>query len=346
MNLKDFDYRLPKNLIAQKPIRPRDYSKLMIVDTKNKKVSHHKFFEIEKFLNPGDVLVINDSKVIPARIFAKKETGGKVEILLLEQINKNRWRALLKNFKAKEASKKLSINKNLEAIAEKNIEKNIWQIKFNQSGKKLKNLIYRLGKTPTPPYIKRESNLLEYQTIYAKYEGSIAAPTAGFHFTKGLIQKLKKLGISFETVTLHVGLGTFEPIRTENIRKHKIYPEIAKLSPKTAKILNQAKKERRKIIAVGTTTTRLLESFSDKFGILQPGKKEVDLYIYPGYKFKIVDGLITNFHLPKSSLIVLVAAFLQFKEGRNGTKEIIKLYDKAIKLKYRFYSFGDAMLII
>ncbi|PIQ92127.1 MAG: tRNA preQ1(34) S-adenosylmethionine ribosyltransferase-isomerase QueA [Parcubacteria group bacterium CG11_big_fil_rev_8_21_14_0_20_39_14] len=347
MKLKDFDYQLPRNFIAQKPIRPRDSSKLMVVDTENRKISHHKFFEIGNFLKAADILVINDSRVFPARLSGKKETGGKVEVLLLKQLDSKRWQSLLKNYKIKEVSKKLFIGKSLEAIIEKNIEKNIWQIKFNQSGKKLKKTISLFGEAPTPLYIRRKSNLLEYQTVYAKYDGSAAAPTAGFHFTKNLIKKLKNKGIFFKTVTLHVGVGTFEPIRTENIKEHKIHPEMAKLSSKTAKILNKAKKEGQRIMAVGTTTTRLLESFADKNGILQPGEKEINLYIYPGYKFKIIDGLITNFHLPKSSLIVLVSAFLQFKNKKiNGPKEIIKLYKQAAKLKYRFYSFGDAMLII
>jgi len=220
----------------------------------------------------------------------------------------------------------------------KKIEPGIWKIKFNFTGKKLEQAISRFGKAPTPPYIKRLSNLKEYQTIYAKRKGSIAAPTAGFHFTKNLINKLKKQDIKFYSVTLHVGLGTFQPVRTEIIEKHKMHSELAEVKKEIAKKLNQAKKNNQRIIAVGTTAVRTLETFTSN-KILKPGIKYTNLFIYPGYKFKFVDAMITNFHLPKSTLLMLVCAFA-------SRKLIFKAYKEAIKKKYRFYSFGDAMLII
>ncbi|MDP1629385.1 MAG: tRNA preQ1(34) S-adenosylmethionine ribosyltransferase-isomerase QueA, partial [bacterium] len=223
-----------------------------------------------------------------------------------------------------------------------------WEIKFNIGGKKLTRAMKKFGQAPVPPYIKRPANLKEYQTIYARWPGSAAAPTAGLHFTQLLINGLKRKGIELLFITLHVGLGTFQPIRTGNIQKHKMHPEWASVSAETAQKINRAKKEGRRIIAVGTTTVRTLENFADKRGVLKPGKKEIDLFILPGYKFKAVDGLITNFHLPKTTLLLLVSAFLGHKEKnqKEGRQILFRAYREAIKKKYRFYSFGDAMLII
>lgn len=348
MRLISFNYNLPKKLIAQKPIRPRDHSRLLAIDSDENKISHKKFYNIVDFLKKGDVLVVNNSKVFPARLLGKKESGGRAEIFLLQDKGDGAFEALLGNFKEKNKkyNKTIIISDGFYCEVLGFLGEGRWTIKFNKKGTVLWKFIYKFGKAPTPPYIKRLSNLREYQTVYAKNKGSVAAPTAGFHFTKSLIGKLKKRGIEFGEVTLHVGRGTFEPIRTDKIELHKMRGEWAHISVKTAKAVNKAKKEKRRVIAVGTTATRTLESFADKNGFLNHGEKEVDLYIYPPYDFKIVDGLITNFHLPESSLIILVSAFLRFKNKKWKISKVIDVYKKAVAKKYRFYSFGDAMLII
>lgn len=347
MLLREFDYNLPKNLIAQKPISPRDYSRLLVLNRKNKLISHNHFYKIDKFLKKGDVLVLNKSKVIPARIFGKKTTGGKIEILLLRPNIKNlkkyiwcdEWRII--NSPNLKIGQKIIFTEGLkgEIIKVFGFQK---IIKFNKKGEKLKNLIYKIGLVPIPPYIKSkkiDSKLKkDYQTIFAKNIGSVAAPTAGFHFTGNLIRKLKKKGIKFKYIVLHVGFGTFAPVKTEKIEDHKMEKEWVEIDKKTADFLNKAKKDKRRIIAVGTTTTRALESFTNN-NKLNFGNKFVDIFICPGYKFQFIDSLITNFHLPKSTLLMLVFAF--------ADKELaLKAYQEAIKKKYRFYSFGDAMFII
>ena len=336
MKLKEFNYFLPQDLISQKPIRPRDYSRLMVLNKKNHTIIHDFFYNIDKYLKPNDILVANNSKVIPARLFGQKTTGGKTEILLLRPLKSNQWEIVLKG--KGQQNKEIKFNKKLFGILKKQTSTQTWKIEFNLSNNSLMKQIYKLGHAPTPPYIKRSSNLQEYQTIYAQTPGSAAAPTAGFHFTKNLIKKLKKQGHEFEFVTLHVGLGTFQPVRTENIEEHQIHAEWGKITKKTAKRLNQAKKNKQRIIAIGTTTTRILETFTLKNELI-PGEKWINTFIYPGYKFKLINGLITNFHLPKSSLLMLVCAFAE-KEF------ILQAYKQAVKEKYRFYSFGDAMLII
>lgn len=348
MRLSSFNYNLPKNLIAQKPIRPRDYSRLLAVDSGHDKIFHRKFYNIADLLKKGDVLVVNNSMVFPARLVGRKESNGRTEIFLLRDKGSGVFEALLGNFKGKNKKYKkiITIGNNFYCEVLEFLGEGRWIVKFNRKGNVLWKLIYKFGQAPTPPYIKRLSNLREYQTVYAKNNGSVAAPTAGFHFTKSLIGKLKKRGINFEAVTLHVGRGTFEPIRTDKIERHKMRGEWAYVSARTAKVVNEARKEKRRIIAVGTTTVRTLESFADKNGLLNSGAKEVDLYIYPPYNFKIIDGLITNFHLPESSLIILVSAFLRFKNKKWKISKVIDIYKKAIAKKYRFYSFGDAMIII
>lgn len=349
MRLKDFNYNLPQSLIAQKPVRPRDHSRLLVIETQKEQLKHHRFYEIEKFLQSGDVLILNDSKVLPARLIGKKPSGGRVEILLLKEVKSGRWEALIKNLKEKTGlEQKIVIRRRFTALAVKNSGGGIWDVQFNLKGRKLKKALAKFGLAPVPPYIKRLSNLKEYQTVYAKKLGSAAAPTAGFHFTKRLIGKLKKKGVKILFVTLHVGLGTFQPIKTEDIKRHKVYSEWAAISRKTARAINRARMECRRIIAVGTTTARTLESFAGARGFVKAGKKEVDLFILPGYKFKVLDSLITNFHLPKTTLLLLVSAFLGFKEKNQakGRRKLFRAYNEAIKRKYRFYSFGDAMMII
>ena len=348
MRLSSFNYNLPKNLIAQKPVKPRDHSRLFAIDSYKDKIFHRKFYNIVDFLKKGDVLIVNNSKVFPARLLGKKEGGGRTEIFLLRDKSNGVFEALLGNFKEKNKKYKkiITVGSSFYCEVLEFLGEGRWMIRFNKKGNILWKFIYKFGKAPTPPYIKRLSNLREYQTVYAKNKGSVAAPTAGFHFTKSLIGKLKKRGIEFEEVTLHVGRGTFEPIRTDKIERHKIRGEWAYISAKTAKAVNEAKKENRRVIAVGTTAARTLESFADKNGLLNSGAKEVDLYIYPPYNFKIIDGLITNFHLPESSLMILVSAFLRFKNKEWKISKIIDIYKKAVAKKYRFYSFGDAMLIV
>lgn len=349
MKLSQFDYRLPEERIAQKSVSPRDVCRLMVIESKTNSVKHYRFRDSKKFLSKGDVLVLNNSKVIPARLIGIKSTGGKTELFLVRQIGASTWTALLKNFKHAEIGKTISIGANNALIAtpEKIISEGLWEVSFNKRGSTLMERIRRYGKTPTPPYIKKVSSLGKYQTVYAKYEGSVAAPTAGFHFTSRLIKKLKKKGISFQYVTLHVGPGTFAPVRSEKIEKHAMHPELAFLDAKTATALTRAKRQGRRIIAVGTTSVRVLESFCDEKGVFHPGKKDVNLFIYPGYRFKAVDGLITNFHLPKSTLLILVSAFADWiNPRRSGTHLILDAYREAVKKKYRFYSFGDAMMIV
>ncbi len=352
MEITKFDYKLPQKLIAQVPSLPRDKAKLLVFDLTSRKIFHKRFLDLGDFLKTGDVLVFNNSKVIPARLFGKKDTGGKIEVLLLRPGSKNfsfkrTWEVLLKG-KIKEGQK-IHFSKNFlgKIIENKGIKK---IIKFNKEGKELERFIYKFGKMPIPPYIKpeiEEKKLRKYyQTWFAKIPGSVAAPTAGFHFTKRLFKKLEQKGIQFEFITLHVSYPTFAPIKTEKIESFRPGKELVIISKNTAKVLNKAKKEKRKIIAVGTTTTRALESFS-KNGKILWGRKETDLFIYPGYRFKFIDGLITNFHLPRSSLILLVAAFLADKlKLKNSETLILDLYKKAIKKNYKFYSFGDGMAII
>lgn len=350
MKLSQFNYILPKNLIAQHPRRPRDHSRLLILNRQTKKISHHKFYEIEKYLKKGDVLVLNNSKVIPARLIARREkTNGKLEIFLLRQLTPNTWQCLVGGRRA-HPNLKLNFSKTLKGELVKKFDQSRWQVKFNKSGQSLKKEIYKIGHTPTPPYIKPQtfkpssdsSISRDYQTIYAKHEGSVAAPTAGFHFTKKLLTRLKKKGVQIVFITLHVGLGTFAPVKTKNIKDHKMHPEFAIINKSTAQRLNKAKKQGRRIIAVGTTSVRILESAAKKQNtsyILHPTSNNINLFITPGYKFKFTDALITNFHLPCSTLLMLVSALA-------GRPLILKTYKQAIKKKYRFYSFGDAMFII
>lgn len=341
LTLSNFNYNLPQALIAQKPIRPRDHSRLLVLDrnfaqsdkttgaeARGLKLEHKHFYDLQKYLRKGDVLVFNNSKVIPARLHGAKDTGGKIEVFLLKKITAGpRTRSYPDSGKVWECMFKGKVKKDLEIKFKNNfkgkvLDKN--RIIFNK-----KNIL-SIGETPIPPYINKKSNLKEYQTVYAEHEGSVAAPTAGFHFTKKMLAQLKKKGVGVEFITLHVGLGTFTPVREENITKHQMHPEYISVSKKTVENIKKAKR----VIAVGTTTVRTLEATK-----LKAYQGWVNIFIYPGYKFKVVDAMITNFHLPKSSLIMLVSAFA-------GTNKIKKAYQEAVKQKYRFYSFGDAMLIM
>ncbi len=337
MLTQEFDYHLPRGLIAQKPLRPRDHSRLMILNRDKKSITHDFFYNLDKYLTPHDLLIANNSQVIPARLKGQKNTQGKIEILLLNPgQTKNSYEVMVKG-KVK-PDQEINFKKNLKAKFKKRLSAQTWIIEFNLPLEESFKKIEKIGQTPTPPYIKRTSNLKEYQTIYAQEPGSAAAPTAGFHFTKKLIKKLAKQNISLEFITLHVGLGTFQPVRTKKVEDHKIHQERAKIKPSLAKKINQTKEKNQRIIAVGTTTTRVLEDFCQNKKIIS-GEKWVKNFIYPGYEFQIIDGLITNFHLPQSSLLMMVSALA-------GKEFIKKAYQEAIKEQYRFYSFGDAMLII
>ena len=338
MKTADFDFELPKNLIAQKPIKPRENCRLMILNRQTGKISEDYFYNLPLFLKKGDVLVFNDSKVIPARLIGKRvQTGGKIEILLLRDCGKAGWEALISGHRRR-VGQKIEFSKGLVGEIVKPEKEGKWQILFNLGGKKFQEILFKIGKTPTPPYIKKMTPLPDYQTVYAKNLGSVAAPTAGFHFSKKLINKLKKQKIDFEFVTLHIGLGTFAPIRKKNIKNHYLHSEWANLSKEVARRLNKAKKNGQRIIVVGTTTARVLETAANQKNQLLPYSGQTQLFIFPCYKFKFIDSLITNFHLPKSSLLLLVSAFA-------GQELIKKTYQLAIKKKYRFYSFGDAMFI-
>lgn len=362
LTLKQFDYELPPELISQQPIKPREQARLLILDRAAEKIAHRHFFDLPEIMRPGDVLVFNDSKVIPARLSAIKETGGKVEIFLLKKLrnletkkfqpkagpplaekikNQNIWEVMIGG-KVNEGQE-IFINKTVRALIVKRIENNLWQASFDCVDKEL----FSLGRTPLPPYIKKAARLADYQTVFAKHAGSVAAPTAGLHFSKRLLRNLKKHGVQLEYLTLHVGLGTFASVKSENILEHKMHSELAAIDPSTAKRLNAAKRQGRRIIAVGTTAVRTLETFSDAAGRINAGCRSTDIFIYPGYEFKFADGLITNFHLPKSTLLMLLAAFCGQgkKNARFGISLMKKAYQEAIKKHYRFYSFGDGMLI-
>jgi len=354
MKLSEFDFNLPKNLIAQKPASPRDACRLMILNCEKKIIRHDRFYNLEKYLRPGDVLVLNNSKVLPARLMGKKETGGKVEILLLKQISSASWQCLIGFVPVvKQVGLKINFGYGLGGVIVKRMG-DIAVIKFNLGGAKLMEQILKIGHPPTPPYIKRLAKSAEYQTVFAGKLGSVAAPTAGMHFTKKLLAKLKKIGVQSEYVTLHVGLGTFQSVKENDITKHKIHSEYFELDKKTAARLNIAKRAGCRVIACGTTTVRVLEHCSELFPersvakskgfrqveiIIKARSGETNIFIYPSYKFKFVDALITNFHVPKSTLIMLVAAFA-------GKKIMDEAYQIAIEKRYRFYSFGDAMLIL
>jgi len=336
MLTSSFSYNLPKELIAQSPAKPRDHSRLMVLDKKSGKIEHHNFFELPNLLKKGDVLIFNNSKVFKARLIGKKETGGKVEVFLHRPLTDNKWEVLIKGRNIKKDDI-ITLSKNLVATI-KNNKNEIFIVAFNKSGLTLQKIIDKIGHVPLPPYIKKSSRLNQYQTIYAKTRGSVAAPTAGLHFTKRILSLLKKKDIQIEYITLHVGLGTFQPIKTNEIEDHKIHSELATINKQTAKRLNKAKKEGKRIIAVGTTSVRTLEAFSNFKGDVSFGIQDINLFITPGYKFKFIDSMITNFHLPESSLLVLISAL-------SDKKKILQAYKTAVKKKYRFYSFGDSMFI-
>jgi len=341
LNIKDYDYDLPDILIANKPSFKRDSCRLLCLDKKTNVITHKLFKDLKKILTPNDVLVLNQSKVFPARIFGKKESGGDIEILLIRQLKSNLWLAISKPRPS--IGKKIFFGHKLigKIIKSDSISGQI-EIKFNQKNEIFFQTLDKIGHTPLPSYIKsshKESKLRkEYQTVYATKVGSAAAPTAGLHFTKKLLSDLKKKGVQIEYIILHVGLGTFQNLRSENIKTKTLHSEFYEIQPLVAKRLNQAKQNGKRIVAVGTTTVRTLESALNVKNQIQSGKNFTNIFIYPGYKFKFIDALITNFHLPKSSLLMLVSAFA-------GKQKIFNCYKEAINQKYHFFSFGDAMFV-
>ncbi|GBE55077.1 S-adenosylmethionine:tRNA ribosyltransferase-isomerase [archaeon BMS3Bbin15] len=333
MLVDDFDYHLPENLIAQKPLEERDTSRLMVLDGRD--IIHKHFRDLENYMNKGDVLVVNNSRVIPARLRGRKSTGGKIEVLLIRELATG-WECLLRGRAG--AGSELFFDGNLKArVLERHNEMAV--LSFN-AGSGLRSIIESIGEVPTPPYIKTKLEDSErYQTIYSKYEGSVAAPTAGFHFSEKLLKKLKNKGVEIAEITLHVGPGTFMPVKVKQIEKHKMHSEFFTIEAGEAEKINLALEEGKGVVAVGTTSVRALESATGE-GRVIPKSSYTDIFIYPGYKFKLeYMGMITNFHLPKSTLLMLVCAF-------EGKERIFRAYEEAIKQRYRFYSFGDAMLLL
>jgi len=338
MNILEFDFDLPKELIAQHAVNPRDHSKLLVLNKEEKTMEHKKFYNIIDYLKEGDVLVLNRTKVIPARLFGKKENGVVLECFLLKRIDLNTWEVLLKPARKLKIGQKIIFSEELEAELLEVKEDGNRVLKFNFEGS-FEEILDRLGEMPLPPYISEKlEDKNRYQTVYAKEGESVAAPTAGLHFTEELLEKIKEKGIIIAEVFLDVGLGTFRPVQVENILDHKMHVEKYSVPKETVEIINNAKKNNHRVIAVGTTSVRTLESSVDENGNLIASEGYTGIFIYGDYKFKVVDAIITNFHLPKSTLIMLVSAF--------GGKEFIDaVYKKAIEEKYRFYSFGDSMLI-
>lgn len=340
MKTQDFYYDLPEELIAQTPLKDRDTSRLMVLDRKTGKVSHKHFYDIIDYLNPGDCLVLNDSRVLPARLLGHRPTGGAVELLLLRDLGDGQWECLAKpGRKCMEGQEVIFGDGELTATVTSVQDDGNRVVKFHYEGIFLE-VLERLGKMPLPPYIKAELQDQErYQTVYSKEVGSAAAPTAGLHFTQELLQKLRDKGIKTAFVTLHVGLGTFRPVKAENILEHHMHAELCMLSSETASILNETKASGGRIICVGTTSCRTLESLVNEDGSFEAKSKWTEIFIYPGYQFKAMNGLITNFHLPESTLVMLVSAFA-------GRENVLAAYEEAVKERYRFFSFGDAMTIL
>lgn len=331
-------YDLPEELIAQTPIEPRDMSRLLVYNRKTDKIEDKIFRDITDYLHKDDVLVVNNTRVLPARLFGYKDTGAKIEVLLQKRIDLKNWEVIARPFKRLQEGTKITFSQNLSAIVVEKGDYGSCKIKFDFDGV-FEHRLSEVGQVPLPPYIHEKlKNKERYQTVYAKIEGSSAAPTAGLHFTKELLAKIKDMGVEIIEVLLHVGLGTFRPVKEENILEHQMHSEYIEMSKENADILNKAKRDGRRIIAVGTTSVRVLESCVDEEGKIIAQKKDTSIFIYPSYNFKVVDALITNFHLPESTLIMLVSAFA-------GYENTMKIYHHAVENRYRFFSFGDAMFI-
>lgn len=340
MKKSDFNFELPAELIAQTPIEKRDHSRLMHLDRKTGELEHRCFYEIKNYLRKGDCLVMNDSRVLPARLLGTRSTGGAVEVLLLRDLGGGRWECMTRPGKKTRPGVELSFGGGeLTATVVDVADGGNRIIDFHYEGIFLE-ILERLGKMPLPPYIKAELNDSErYQTVYSRELGSAAAPTAGLHFTRELLDEIEAMGVSLCYVTLHVGLGTFRPVKEDEIEEHPMHSEFCIIPERTAQIVNETRRSGGRVVCVGTTSCRTLESFAEEDGTLSPTSGWTNIFIYPGYRFKCIDGLITNFHLPESTLIMLVSAFA-------GRENVLRAYNTAVEEKYRFFSFGDAMLIL
>lgn len=339
LKTSDFFYELPEELIAQRPVEPRDSSRLLVYDRKTDVVEHKIFRDIADIFTDNDLLVVNNTKVYPARIYAKSAFGGKMELLLLKRLNLTDWEALVKPGKKAKIGAKFVVNDELSFEVTDIAEGGGRRVRFSYNGV-FEDVLNRVGEMPLPPYIHEKlADGSRYQTVYCKTEGSAAAPTAGLHFTSELIERLKAKGVGFAEVTLNVGLGTFRPIKTDDIENHEMHSESYFIDEENAKKINDAKKNGKRIVAVGTTSVRTLESIADENGFVSACSGETKIFIYPPYRFKCVDSLVTNFHLPESTLVMLVSALA-------GREKVLSLYELAVKEKYRFFSFGDAMLIL
>ena len=337
----DFYFDLPQELIAQDPLEDRSSSRLLKLDKKTGEIEHHVFKEVPSFLRPGDCLVLNNTKVIPARLYGVKEdTGATIEVLLLKRKENDKWETLVKPGKKMKIGAKVVFGDGLlKAEVVDILEEGNRLIQFSYEGI-FEEVLDALGEMPLPPYITHKlQDKNRYQTVYAKYEGSAAAPTAGLHFTKELLEQIQAMGVKIAPVTLHVGLGTFRPVKEENLINHHMHSEYYEITKESADLINETKKNGGRIICVGTTSCRTIESAADESGFVHPGCDNTEIFIYPGYRFKVLDGLITNFHLPESTLIMLVSALA-------GRDHVLNAYEIAVKEKYRFFSFGDAMIII
>lgn len=337
-----YNYNLPEELIAQTPIEPRDHSRLLCYNRQTGKIEHNHFYDIINFLKQGDLLVINNTKVLPARLFGfKSSTGAKIEILLQKRLDLHNWEVIAKPAKRLSVDTEIIFNENIKCFVTEKGDYGACKIRFDfKNSKTFEEHLMEIGTMPLPPYIKEKlKDQNRYQTVYAKTEGSSAAPTAGLHFTPELMQNLKDKGIEIVEVLLHVGLGTFRPVKEDNILNHEMHSEYFEITQDVADKINKAKQQGRRIVAVGTTSVRVLESGYDENGLLKAQKRETQIFLYPPYKFKVVDALITNFHLPESTLIMLVSAFI------GDIEKTLDLYKLAVSNKYRFFSFGDAMFI-
>lgn len=339
VKVSEFNYELPEELIAQTPIEKRDESRLMVLNRKQQTIEHKTFKNIIDYLEPGDVLVRNNTKVLPARLYGKKETGANVEFLLLKNIKWDIWQCIVRPGNKLHVGTKVIFGEGLlKAEILEIMPGGTRKVEFHYQGI-FNEILDQIGLMPLPPYIHEELKQKErYQTVYAKYNGSAAAPTAGLHFTEELLEQLQKKGVEIANVTLHVGIGTFRPVKEETVEAHEMHSEHYYIKQEDADKINQAKKQGKRVIAVGTTSCRVLETIADENGYIQEAEGDTQIFIYPGYRFKILDGLITNFHLPQSTLLMLVSALA-------GKDYIMKAYEQAVKEKYRFFSFGDAMFI-
>ena len=340
MKVSEFNYNLPEELIAQVPIEKRDESRLMVLNKEKHTIEHKQFKDIIDYLEEGDCIVRNNTKVIPARIYGKKETGANVEFLLLKNIEGDIWESIVRpGNKLHKGTKVIFGDGKLEAEIIDIMAGGTRKVKFNYNGI-FNEILDKIGLMPLPPYIHEElKDRDRYQTVYAKYNGSAAAPTAGLHFTPELLKEIEKKGVKIANVTLHVGIGTFRPVKEDEVEKHEMHSEHYYIKKEDAEKINETKKQGKRIIAVGTTSCRVLEAVADEKGMLRETEGDTEIFIYPGYKFKCIDGLITNFHLPQSTLLMLVSALA-------GKDYIMGAYEEAVKQKYRFFSFGDAMFII